>query len=440
MTEIRLDFQNKRGGMKPMHGVGQPPAYGINSSLFHYLKEAGIPYSRLHDVGGSYGDGRFVDVPNIFRDFNADPEDPSSYDFVFTDWLITELVKVGCEPYYRLGITIENDADMKAYRTEPPADFHKWAVVCEHIISHYNEEWANGFHYNITYWEIWNEPDGTVPGFPYKAELWNGTPEQFYELYDITAKHLKARFGDTIKIGGYACTGFRGILLPPEKLRGTREELFLKFFHGFFEYIKAHKSPIDFFSWHSYDTVDRMIVLEHYVQEQLKHYGYEGLENHINEWNPVHNARGSALHNANILACMIAMQDANVDAMHLYDARFNVSSYAALFNPETAKPYPAYYGLAAFDQLYRLGTETGTEVVYGESDFEANEGIYALSAADGKYRRTLVVNLSGKTQEIRYTGVDTAFEHAWVIDETHLLSWTPQITRLEPYQAVLIEW
>ena len=185
MVNIKIDFSKKIKPMKPMHGLGQPPFSGIDDSMFHYLTEAGIPYSRLHDVGGAYGDNRFVDVPNIFRDFNADVNDPASYDFVFTDWLLAELVKADCEPYYRLGITIENNADMKAYRTAPPQDFQKWAEICEHIVAHYNEGWANGFHYNIRYWEIWNEPDGTVPGFPYRAELWNGTPEQFYELMDF---------------------------------------------------------------------------------------------------------------------------------------------------------------------------------------------------------------------------------------------------------------
>ena len=440
MIIIRTDFDKTVKKMKPMPGVGQPPFYGIDNKMFHYLTEAGIPYSRLHDVAGDYGGGRFVDVPNIFRNFDADPYDPASYDFVFTDWLITELVKAGCEPYYRLGITIENDADMRAYHTEPPADFHKWAVICEHIIAHYNEGWANGYHYHITYWEIWNEPDGTVPGFPYKAELWNGTPEQFYELYDVAAKHLKSRFGDTIKIGGYACTGLRGIFMTPEQLKGTREELFLNFFKGFFRFIKQHNSPIDFFSWHTYNTVDQMIELEKYLQEQLKLFGYEGLENHINEWNPVHNERGTARHNAHILACMIAMQNAHVEEMNIYDARYGVSSYAALFNPANAHPFPAYYGMVAFNELYKLGTETLTEIYTCDENFSAGEAIYALSASDGNSRKTIIVNLSDKERTLSYEKDEPIYHNAWVIDEEHLLGWTPTIKCLKPYQALLIEW
>ena len=31
--------------------------------------------------------------------------------------------------------------------------------VCKHIVMHYNDGWNDGYHYNIAYWEIWNEPD-----------------------------------------------------------------------------------------------------------------------------------------------------------------------------------------------------------------------------------------------------------------------------------------
>ena len=56
------------GVVKPVNGVGQPPMVGElkNWSMMHYLKEAGIPYSRLHDVGGRLGGGLFVDIPNLF--------------------------------------------------------------------------------------------------------------------------------------------------------------------------------------------------------------------------------------------------------------------------------------------------------------------------------------------------------------------------------------
>ena len=56
-----------KGEIKPMHGVGAPPNSGLSFGLFHYLKEAGIPFSRLHDASlvASVG-SHLVDVPLIF--------------------------------------------------------------------------------------------------------------------------------------------------------------------------------------------------------------------------------------------------------------------------------------------------------------------------------------------------------------------------------------
>ena len=425
MATVKIDFNKIEKPMKPLHGVGQPPRDGIYDDLFHYLTEAGIPYSRLHDVAN-----HMVDIPEVFPNFDADVNDPASYDFVFTDWLLGALMKAKCEPYYRLGITIENHADMKAYHTAPPKDFQKWAEICEHIIAHYNHGWANGFHYNITYWEIWNEPDGTVPGFPYKAELWSGTPEQFYELYDVASKHLKKKFPE-IKIGGYAATAFRGLFMTPEEYKGSREELFIKFFEGFFDYIKAHGSPIDFFSWHSYNTVKKMIILDKYVHDQLEARGYGNIEVHINEWNPWHDLRGCARHAAQVMSCMLSMQRGYTDKMMFYDARVGACSYGGLFNPMTFKPFPLYYGFVAFNELYKLGNQAEM-IIEGED-------LYGISATDGNIRRTMVVNMSLEPQTISYEGVG-AFKHAWVIDDDHLLSWTPEIKTLKTYQILLVEW
>lgn len=159
MNQVQVNFDKKTGIIKPMHGVGQPPIVWDQYHMFDYLKDAMIPFSRLHDVAGAYGGNRYVDIPNLFRDFEADPYDPESYDFAFTDLLITNLVERGIEPFFRLGVTIENSARIKAYRIYPPKDNLKWAQICEGVIRHYTEGWANGFHYNIRYWEIWNEPD-----------------------------------------------------------------------------------------------------------------------------------------------------------------------------------------------------------------------------------------------------------------------------------------
>ena len=67
--KLQFDFEKKLGKIKPMHAVGQPPLGvsddGIDDSLFHYLEEANVPYSRMHDVYGHFGGFLFVDIPIV---------------------------------------------------------------------------------------------------------------------------------------------------------------------------------------------------------------------------------------------------------------------------------------------------------------------------------------------------------------------------------------
>ena len=73
---VRVDFLRSKGPVHAVHGVGQGPLLGYDDfSMFRYLKEAGIPSARLHDVGGAFGMNLFVDIPNLFRDFDADEND-----------------------------------------------------------------------------------------------------------------------------------------------------------------------------------------------------------------------------------------------------------------------------------------------------------------------------------------------------------------------------
>ncbi len=390
MANLKIDFNSIIGKIKPMHGVGQPPMLGTGTSMFKYLTDAGIPYSRLHDVGGPYGGFRWVDIPNIFRDFDADETKPENYDFTFTDILVTALVNAGVEPVYRLGVTIENSAKIKSYRIAPPKDYEKWARICEHIIRHYTEGWADGFNYKITYWEIWNEPDN----FEDRSEnqMWSGTPEQFYELYDVAAKHLKKCFPD-LKIGGYASCGFYGIIDNAKHISeaksSPRHRYFIEFFDGFIEYIKKSGAPLDFFSWHTYGAVEDNIEYAKYARMRLDEAGFKNTETSCNEWNSEPTKIGTFRHAAVTTAAMLAFQKTPLDSALFYDARCGVGDYSGMFDPATRKPYPAYYGFVAFNELYTLKNEVTVEG-------SLEENVYAVAASDGKAGAVVISNISGE--------------------------------------------
>ena len=88
---------------------------------------------------------------------------------------------------------------------------------------------------------------------------------------------------------------------------------------------------------------------------------------------------------------MISMQRTKLQMMCYYDARFNTSMYAGLFNPLTAKPFCTLYSFAAFGELYRLGDEIAVE---GSGD-----GLYAIAATNGDERGILITNI-GETKSV----------------------------------------
>lgn len=412
--QLNVDFSSPIGPIKAMHGVGQPPLLGLNTNYFRYLSEAGIPYSRLHDVAGWFGGNMFVDIPNIFRDFDADETDPASYDFVFTDILMAGLIKHNCAPVYRLGVTIENFHNIKAYRVYPPKDFAKWARVCEHIIRHYNEGWADGYHMDIEYWEIWNEPDNE----PVIAEnpMWKGTMEEFFTLYEVTARHLKARYPH-LKIGGYASCGFYEILntqAAGQAKVSTRTGYFIEFFEKFLTHITTdgHIAPLDFFSWHSYAGLGENIAFAAYAREMLDKFGFTETESILNEWNPGIHRRGTLADASQIGAMMAAMQDSSVDMMAYYDGSLE-STYGGMFNPVTRTPFKAYHTFRAWGELYWLGTQYAIEGVCEGN--RLTDTLFAVAAGNQTERAVLLVNVGGEAALQAPEGVWTVC----VLDHEH---------------------
>ncbi len=124
---------------------------------------------------------------SIFPSWEADPEKESSYNWGPSDEVLRAIVDCGAEVFYRVGRSWSADPS-------PPPDFDKYANIVKHVAMHYNDGWANGFHYKIRYWEIWNEPDVEEAWYPgYVRPFWSGTPQQFYRLDEKVARTLRRR-------------------------------------------------------------------------------------------------------------------------------------------------------------------------------------------------------------------------------------------------------
>ena len=414
-AKVNVDFTRRIGKIKPMHCVGQGPIQGWDDfSLFRYLKEAHIPSARLHDVGGAFGKMLYVDIPNLFRDFDADENDPANYDFTFTDRLLKALVENGVEPFFRLGVTIENRTEVKKYRIYPPKDFAKWARIFEHVVAHYNAGWADGFKFGIRYWEIWNEPDDR--GDPQSSFMWCGSFADYCRLYETASKHLKAKFPE-LKIGGFASCGYYGAeggvalseAMPKDwqpKKQGHDHYHFIRCTLDFLDYVRDHSCPLDFFSFHSYDRPERVLEQVASVSREMKLRGISP-ELILNEWLPQPSMERvfSAEQNVDIARTLVGAQHSELAMLMLYDARISARNpYAPLFNPMTAKPEGAYYALQYFGELYRRGWETATSVAGGEA------GLCVCAASDGRTDgAVMLVNAGDQPAELDFGDLAAKF-------------------------------
>jgi hypothetical protein len=419
MNTVSIDFEQQIGKVKPMHAVNnmQSVPYDMYGG-FEKFEKAHIPYSRLHDTGGGFGGSRYVDVANIFRDFDADENDPESYDFAFTDVLLSAMCERGVKPFYRLGATIENRHKIKAYNIYPPADFAKWARICEHIILHYNEGWANGFHMGIEYWEIWNEPDNQplIEDNP----CWKGTKEQFFEFYRVASTYLKKKFPH-LKIGGYASCGFSALTNTFIKSANSspRTEYFLEFFEDFLKYAKENSCVLDFFSWHSYAGVEKNIIYAEYAKERLNAYGFKDSLVFLNEWNTGNINRSLPRDAADVLSMMIAMQSTSTDMCMYYNA-WEHSTYCGIFNPVDHGVFKTYYSFFIFGQLFAMKNQCYSRV--------SGEKIFAMAAKGEGKMAFAIVNDSENEQTVELSVKGAALEDGKVMatDSEH------DFDRIEP--------
>lgn len=363
-----VDFSSVIGKIKPMHSVNNGPGTALGNRNDRYFTEAGIPMARNHDANFSTANGgpHTVDIMAIFPDLNADENDPASYDFTLTDIYNRRTIDAGVGVFYRLGNRIENES--KRYGTKPPPDPHKWARICEHIIRHMNEGWADGTYLGIEYWEIWNEPDG----YP---NCWEGPWELYYELYDVTSRHLKACFPH-LKIGGPAVTHIGN-------------ETFLEPFFAYLTRDPENPAPMDFFSFHRYaDDPHALAADSEQARALADKYGYTEAETILDEWNfvkawncegltkshlAIPKLKGAAFTAAGMLAC----QNSSLDHLMYYDARMS-AFWNGLFDRVTQTPLKPYYAFLYFNALYQLGC-----ACHSETD---DPNLYAAAAVseDGK--------------------------------------------------------
>ena len=412
--KITVDFSKTAGKINPMHAVNNGPAKpraDQSRGNFEAWVEAGIPFARNHDASfcADYGGEHTVDIHAIFPNFDADVNDPASYDFVLTDEYTRTILDGGTKVFYRLGSKIEHAK--KKYGTLVPRDFTKWAQICEHIIAHYTEGWADGFYWDMPYWEIWNEPD-LDPDDSTNKRCWGGTAEEFFRLYRTAALHLKKRFPH-LKIGGPALANNTG-------------EWMDRFLAAMTE---GERVPLDFFSWHIYCTEPaKMAARAKTVREKLDAAGYTETESICNEWNYIRNWDTQYIYSIEQIngmkgaafsaACMLEMQNFGLDMLMYYDARIG-TIFNGMFDVYTLRPRKGYYPFKMFSTLYTLGEAAACTA--------EGPGLYAAAAKSDTGSAVMLCTYTDddddtalREVELNLTGGAEEYE-VWLLDEDHTM-------------------
>ncbi len=380
MKNINVNFNEAVGAMKPMHaGCNTPryPQHNCADGSYLYVN-AGIPYVRMHDTHRV--PSAEIDISAIFPDMSKDASDPANYNFPTSDAYIREIYKNDIPVRYRLGQTIEHhDIKLNIF---PPKDPQKWADVCVGIYRHFNEGWANGMKLGIKHWEIWEEPDS-------HNELWAGTEEEFFELYDKASKTLKAYAPDAY-VGGCAWAS-----------------IYNPFVEHFLQFVKDNNCPLDFLSYDIYTNHPEDIKKSADTARMLlDKYGFTDTFTYIAEWNNMGFMDGQPFWNVDpdiatqkeenrfsqkgmafIAASMAMMQNSCLESAAFYVLTPRQPGWSVMNGHAT--PHKNYYAFPAFNALYQLGTQ-----VKVEADTE-----YTLAAKNGSGEYAMYVSNFGDEEE-----------------------------------------
>jgi xylan 1,4-beta-xylosidase len=257
-VSIRVDASTRKGPMKPVWAF-----FGYDEPNYTYMKDgrkllselaaaSPVPvYVRTHNLLTS-GDG----TPGLkWGSTNAYTEDATGrprYDWTIVDRIFDTYLEGGMKPLVQIGFMPEalsvkpqpyrhqwapGDDYGKIYTgwAHPPKDYDKWRELVFQWVRHAVGKYGRA-EVETWWWEVWNEPD---------IGYWQGTPEEYFKLYDYAADGLK-RALPTARIGGPHATG----------PLGPRTQKFLRDFiehclRGRNQATGATGAPLDYVGFHA---------------------------------------------------------------------------------------------------------------------------------------------------------------------------------------------
>ncbi|MFK4836471.1 beta-xylosidase [Microbacterium sp. ZW T2_14] len=222
----------------------------------------GARYVRFH--------GLFHDDMFVYRASNGGGFGPPTplarpvYTFAYVDKVFDAILATGARPFVELGFMPRELATQtetlfwwKAH-CSPPTDMGAWVDLVTATVEHWIERYGID---EVRTWpfEVWNEPN-LVPHF------WTGTRTEYFQLYEATAKALKA-IDPELKVGGPSSSVF----VPDSRYDGEYHDRSVEaataeaadpdalpwkpvWIHELIAYCAERDLPLDFLSTHLYPT------------------------------------------------------------------------------------------------------------------------------------------------------------------------------------------
>jgi len=191
--------------------------------------------------------------------YREDAQGNPIYNFQYIDDVFDRMLDAGVRPFVELGFVPEELAIIKdtdfwwKANGSPPTDNQKWASLVGHFLDHCVARYGRD-EVRRWYFEVWNEPN-------LRYFFRNGTQAQYFELYRVTAKTVKA-VDPQHRVGGPATSNF-GLVPDPKQDDATQRKAAAESGGGnwqpfwvetFLKYCAANHLPVDFISTHPYPT------------------------------------------------------------------------------------------------------------------------------------------------------------------------------------------
>ena len=307
-------------------------------------EELGFQYVRFH---GLLSD----DVGVVVR-----RNDRLLFSFFNTDQIFDFLLSIGMRPFIELSFMPETLASGRTtvfhYRANvtPPKSYEEWSTLISRLVGHWTERYGID---EVRHWffEVWNEPNLQI--------FWDGTREEYFELYRHAAQAIKGT-DVGLKVGGPA----------------TAKEEWIE---EFLDFCQQRRLPVDFISTHHYpndviwyenqDTETQLAnskrsILREWTENACRR--SRGLPVYYTEWNCSSNGR-FRLQDDPYAAAFVTKTI--MESAHLVEA-YSFWTFSDIFEEDyfPSVPFHGGFGLLnihgipkptyrAFELLHALGNE-----------------------------------------------------------------------------------